>query len=419
MEHSPANERDPGWRREAVLLVAMAVVATILFAATPLDITAEHLFYRPGAVDPWPFAQRGVWAVLYGLAPWITASLVLAGLAGLVIGLKARRDAWRCYSVFVLLTVVLGPGLLINVVFKDHWDRPRPRDVVELGGSMRYVPAPLRGEGGASFPCGHCSVGFLYGIGWWIWRRHRRRLAAASLALGLLTGTVLGRMAAGGHFLSDVVWSALLAFGVAHLVYYHLLRIPAREARASATVEVRAPLRRVQIAVTVLAALGGVGVLLALFATPHGTELATDIRLSSLPSAPRVFDVRARTATVDILLVDSPAGDISITGELHGFGLPTSHLNAYSRFTSQPVPTLHYGIEQQGWFTDLDGLLTIRVPVARLTRIFVHLNRGNIKVTDATAAGVVESRRLHLDLETAAGRVRIVRSHGDTHPLGK
>jgi lipid A 4'-phosphatase len=37
------------------------------------------------------------------------------------------------------------------------------------------------------------------------------------LAVGFALG--LGRMAAGGHFLSDVIWSALLALGLAHALY--------------------------------------------------------------------------------------------------------------------------------------------------------------------------------------------------------
>ena len=51
---------------------------------------------------------------------------------------------------------------------------------------------------------------------------------AGGLMAGLALG--LGRMAAGGHFLSDVVWSAILALGIAHALYYHVLRIPRVEA---------------------------------------------------------------------------------------------------------------------------------------------------------------------------------------------
>jgi lipid A 4'-phosphatase len=82
-------------------------------------------------------------------------------------------ENWRINGAFLLLSVIAGPGLIINAVLKDHWDRPRPRDVVQFGGVMQYTPAPLRGEGGGAFPCGHCSVGFLYASGWLAWRRRR------------------------------------------------------------------------------------------------------------------------------------------------------------------------------------------------------------------------------------------------------
>jgi hypothetical protein len=149
---------------DALVLACLGVTVTFLFAVTPLDIDAARIFYSADVSDHWPLAAKLPWSVLYRLAPWITASLVLVGLAGLIAGFACRRAAWRWQAVFVLLSVLLGPGLIINGIFKDHWDRPRPRDVVQFGGPMPYVIAPMRGQGGASFPCGHCSVGFLYGV---------------------------------------------------------------------------------------------------------------------------------------------------------------------------------------------------------------------------------------------------------------
>ena len=290
---APAGARPGAGRawRDFLLFIALCALATALFALTPLDIASVRVFYRPDDVNHWPFATRVPWSVLYRLAPWVTASLVLAGLAALAAGVALRRDAWRRHAIFVLASVVLGPGILINAVFKDHWNRPRPRDLVEFGGAMRYAVAPLRGEGGKSFPCGHCSVGFLYGMGWWIWRRRRPALAAASMATGLAIGTALGvgRMAAGGHFLSDAVWSALIALGTAHALYHYVLRIPDQETRAPDE-RIGAGRARVrQRALVALAALGGVAVLAALFVAPHGAPLAARVRLSSLPRPPEVF----------------------------------------------------------------------------------------------------------------------------------
>src|SRR5262249_20420627 len=187
--------------RDILVLAAIGAAITLLFADGALDLAAARLFYSPGE-DHWPFGGELPWSLLYKMAPWITGSLVLGAMGALLVSFVRKREEWRREATLVLLTLVLGPGLLVNGVLKDHWNRPRPRDVVEFGGPWHYIAAPLRGEGGKSFPCGHCSVGFLYGIGWWIWRRRRPRLAAGTLAAGLVVGTALGlgRIAAGGPF---------------------------------------------------------------------------------------------------------------------------------------------------------------------------------------------------------------------------
>jgi lipid A 4'-phosphatase len=410
---APAGGPARSWRRDLLVVCALAVATTVLFAVTPLDIAAARLFYRPSAVDHWPLSTVLPWSVLYGLAPWIAAALILVGLTTLAAGVIRRRDDWRRSAIFVLLSVVIGPGIIVNGVFKDHWDRPRPREVAEFGGAMHYVAAPLRGEGGASFPCGHCSVGYLCALGWWVWRRRRPVRAGVSLAAGLTMGTLLGvaRMAAGGHFLSDVVWSALIPLGIAHALYHYVLRVPTHTAVAAGPV-VAAPQSGWERAVLVLSALGGVAVLLALFAMPHGTGLATTIDLDSFPRRPEVLEVTARTANVEIALVDSRAKQISVAGELHGFGLPTSRLRAYTGFVAEPVPTLRYTIEQRGWFTDLSGSATITVPSGCVSRIVVRIRKGDITVVDATREGVVRRGTVQLDLRTGRGRVREIRPSG-------
>jgi len=397
------------WRFDLIVFMALGAMLTALFAATRLDITAAELFYSTDARDHWPLARHLPWSVLYRVAPWITASLVVIGLAALAAGFVRRISALRRHAVFVLLSVALGPGLIVNAVFKDHWDRPRPRDIVELGGQLQYAVAPLRGEGGKSFPCGHCSVGFLYALGMWIWERRRPLWAGGSLAAGLFAGAALGlgRMAAGGHFLSDVIWSALLALGVAHALYHYVLRIPAHGQGLAGPAAEPAPESGISHALSALAALGGVAVLLALFATPHGTDLQLQIQLASLPRPPEVFEVDARTANVEIVVTDTPAAVVSVAGELHGFGLPTSQLRARAEFADAPQPTLRYRVEQQGWFTDLDARISIQLPAGGFERIAARLEHGNITVTDATRTHVVDSGKVRLDLRTEDGIVWI------------
>jgi len=398
-----------GWQTEAVCLAAMALVTTWVFAVSSLDIAAARWFYSPNEADHWPLARQFPWPIFYRAATWITASLMVAGLAALGASFTPARRGWRPYAVLVLLSVVLGAGLLANALFKDHWHHPRPRDIVEFDGPLHYVSLPVIGsEIGASFPCGHCTVGFLYAAGWWIWRRQRPGWAALSLAVGLVVGALLGagRMAAGAHFLSDIVWSALLAFGVVHLLYYHVLRIPAEEVGSQSHA---VPLQsRWRQTTTIAALFGGIGVLLALFATPHGTALRTRVPLPPTASAPWTLEVEADTANVGIVLLDAPGSEIAIEGELHGFGFPTSRLGAHVAVSSAPPPVVRYRIESRGWLTDVDGQATLRVPAGSFAHVVVRVGQGNIQITDLTQEQLVRSGAVRLDLHSDRGSIRTV-----------
>jgi membrane-associated PAP2 superfamily phosphatase len=388
-------------RREAVCLAAIALLAAALFASGGLDLVVARAFYRPGPLDHWPLARELPWSLLYRAAPWVTATLVIAALAGLAASFTRSRAEWRRAAVLVLLGVAIGPGLLANALFKDHWQHPRPRDLIEFGGPLHYVPSPLIGsEGGASFPCGHCSVGFMCAAGWWTWKRRRPAWARASLAGGLALGLLLGvgRMAAGAHFFSDIVWSALLAFGVLHVLWYYVLPAPAADASVAAG---GGGWRRVS---TLAAALAGVAVLLALFATPHGTVLTERVPLHA--GSPRILEVVADSANITVVLLDGPLDELAVDGELHGFGLPGSRLAARVEVLSQPQPALRYRIESRGWLTDVDGLATVRVPAAAFDRVIVSVHRGDIRVSDLTRSRVVASGRLRVELGAARGHIQ-------------
>ncbi len=398
-------------RREAACLLGVALLTTALFASGALDVSVARAFYDPAPADHWPLARKLPWSLLYRAAPWVTAMLVTAGLAALAASFTRSGRHLRRAAVLVLLGLAIGPGLLANAVFKDHWQHPRPRDLVEFGGPLHYVPSPLIGsEGGASFPCGHCSVGFMCAAGWWIWKRRRPAWAGASLAGGLALGILLGvgRLAAGAHFFSDILWSALLAFGVLHVLWYYVLPGPiAAEAAAAAAAgdiaAASAGARRWHRVSTSAAVLAGAAVLLALFAAPHGTDLTARVPVTG--GSPRVLEIAADKANVTLVLLDPPEDQVEVHGELHGFGLPGSRLAANFEWVPQP-PALRYRIESRGWLTDVDGMASLRIPAAAFDRIIVFLRQGNIRVSDLTRSRAVASGRIHLELRTARGHIQ-------------
>ena len=233
-------------------------------------------------------------------------------------------------------------------------------------------------------------------------------LTRASLALGLVVGSVqgLGRMAAGAPFLSDVIWSALLALGLAHLLYHHILRPGVRGAANRSESAMQWVWRRQNRWITWLTLLGAALVLLALFVTPHGKPFSTQVDLGLLPQSPRVLEVTAAAANIEIVIGDFPKSQILVDGELHGFGMPGSRLGTSMAFRSAPIPTLSYRIEEQGWITDLSASATIRVPPGDLQLIVVRLHQGNIQVTDTTRRRVLDNGAPQIDLHTDAGRVQ-------------
>ncbi len=397
------------WLPEAIVLVLLAIATVFLFAITDLDLATLRPFYHPELEGPWPVANDPLWLLFYRSAPWITASLAVAGVVLFIAGVvREKSRQLRLYGIFILLCVVLGPGLIINLMLKDHWGRARPRQLVEFGGTSEYsqplVPFQASGK---SFPCGHCSVGYLYGLGWWVWRRSHPRWAAASLATGLVTGTLLGigRMTDGGHYLSDAFWAALIALGIAHVLYYYVLRVPAREDSRSVLYPLLTQSPRLKAAVIIATILTGTGIIGGgLLANPHYSDLAAQVRFTDFPSEPKVLEVTADTLDVEITLIAGPPGELECSGGVHGFGLPNSGFSVTWKFEAGPLPTLRYRVFPEGLFTDIDGIARIRVPAPGLDRIVVLVKHGNITVVDE-GRGSKAGKRPVLDLHTSDGRV--------------
>jgi undecaprenyl-diphosphatase len=94
--------------------------------------------------------------------------------------------------------------------------------VTEFAGTQHFTPALIPADQCArncSFPAGHPAIGFyLVSFAFLVGDPRRRRVAeGVAIAAGTLIG--LARMAQGGHFLSDVVFSGLLVCGTSWLLY--------------------------------------------------------------------------------------------------------------------------------------------------------------------------------------------------------
>jgi lipid A 4'-phosphatase len=225
----------PALLRRHLDLLLIALIGALCVALPQADLAFTGLFY-----DPWDgffLSGNPLVRLVYNGVPWVTRTVVVA----LVLFLLAAWTFWRRHALFVkqrraalylLLVMIVGPGLLVNGVFKDHWGRARPSQVVEFGGDKQFTRAAVPAdqcEKNCSFVGGHASVGFFFLA--FAFVVPRRRVLWLALGTGLGLGIGLVRIMQGGHFLSDIVFSGIIVYLSARVLHDLLLRAPA-ESRA-------------------------------------------------------------------------------------------------------------------------------------------------------------------------------------------
>ena len=197
--------------------LTVAVAVGLVFGAHPqFDLDIAGLFFNPQThmfevnAQLWVQHSRTVARVIVGL---LAAPAILA-LVGKVI-LPGRRMLIDGRAALLLVTTLaLGPGLIANMLFKDHWGRARPIDVAEFGGTEHFTPWwDPRGDcpNNCSFIAGEPSGAF--------WTLAPAALAPPQWRIiaygGALTfGVAIGalRMAGGAHFFTDVVFAGVFMF---------------------------------------------------------------------------------------------------------------------------------------------------------------------------------------------------------------
>lgn len=366
------------WQSPLIILLFLIIVSTTIFWFTDLDIRCAAIFYAsPPAINPWPQELMPLWQFFYYKTPLFVALLIIGAITVIIYGFK-QPQLLRS-AAFIILTIAIGPGLLVNMVFKDYWGRPRPRQLEIFGGTSSYLPPLAIGKttNGKSFPAGHASVGFSLCGFWLLWRKRRPRLAAgalfASISLGMLMG--LGRMAAGAHFLSDVLWAGFICFFTAIVVYYFILRIPYRETAITLNL-INSNFKHINI--VVYSGIGLTVLIGAMFSFPINERIDYRLPAQFLSSPHNVF-LDVRYAQLTLYLNNTEILPMHVNGTVRGFGL-THKIDNYSYVESKPDKTLVYVFKQKGFFTELDTKLHINLNVSNITKLTVYLREGDIRV---------------------------------------
>jgi lipid A 4'-phosphatase len=213
------------------ILTLLIILFTAIFLAYPeIDLQVSQHFYNKE--QGFFLKDHAVIRFIYDLIPLLVMTLV-GSMALFAIAIKLRpRVAFLCNSktyptyrhmLFILSVLVLVPGVLVHYGAKPVFERPRPREITEFGGVKTYTaPFAISNQDGKSFISGHAATGFFFTCLALLFKSTRNRITAyiIGVSFGCIVG--FGRIAQGGHFLSDVLFAGLVTLFVMHLMYWLL-----------------------------------------------------------------------------------------------------------------------------------------------------------------------------------------------------
>lgn len=209
-------------------IVSRSLVFTGIFSLLPvvfpnLDLIISGLFFSKenGFYLKNNFFVYGV----YAITPILTKIFIgLCCAHATIIWLKARSLAKviRIGSSFLIIAAILGPGLVVNSGLKEFSGRARPREIEQFSGNKEFSKPFLISDQckrNCSLSSGHAAMGYFFtGIAYTV----KLRYFTATYCLGLLFGSFVGlsRIMMGGHFFSDVMFSAFIVLLINHIMYY-------------------------------------------------------------------------------------------------------------------------------------------------------------------------------------------------------
>jgi len=377
-----------GLRQRRMMLwagLSAIVMLTLLFNFTNLDIRIQSQLYNPGAPGgPWPIGNRLVWVLLYhfGTIPGIAAAVgaILAFGASFT---SPRFLRFRYPALFLMLVMVIGPGLVVNGIGKGLFGRPRPADLVMFGGMWDFLPPFIPGipGRGRSFLCGHCSPGFFFMSFFFLLTGWRKWAAlSAGAAMGLLMGAA--RVLQGSHFTSDV-----LLCGSIMLVLPALLAPVARRTPKTGG----APVSRARVAVLTLG-FAAAGILVALLSSPvykeerflwrepgnsSGALREDKIRTWPFPPGKKAaVDIRMKEGDA-VVRISRSREPLTVQSTVKGFGFP----GAWREWTAEEKPGfVTWRITPTGTWSEFNGRVEAAFSPDRVSRFSLKTGGGAVAI---------------------------------------
>jgi membrane-associated PAP2 superfamily phosphatase len=353
------------------LLLLMA--GSMVFRFTSWDLRIQDRYYS--VESGWSFNSNPLAMFIYHYSNIPALILSIGALFAFMLSYsKERIQPYRKIAIYLVLVMVIGPGLLVNSILKDNWGRPRPRDLVQYGGEYRYeTPLTYDAESpGKSFPCGHATMGYYFFALAFVLRQRKRALAALISLGATIWGSIIGwiRVGQGGHFVSDVLWAGILVYLTAFLLYRAI------GLHKSLFCSVSATLTRKKLKPGYKILLGMVGLLIVLgvmLATPYSVK--HKLSISSVYINEEVPNISLDLAVANLKI--DLNGNMLLDYEVNGFGFPGSKLTSNDSIVDN---TFIYKHIRKGFFTELSCKTALSVDTMLVKQIHAVVREGDVTI---------------------------------------
>jgi len=208
--------------RQAAALTAVAIALVVLFGNSDLDRIVARWFFDD-AQQTFPLVNHWLLkTVLHDAARAISAvaALALVGLTASVwLAARPARLRSRRHELLFVAVGTLTASALVGAL-KHFSTHVCPWDLTDFGGLATYrplftAPTSLHAVGGC-LPAAHPLTGYAWLCVGFALYPTARALALRAWHLAFVLGTVCGlvQIMRGAHFLSHVLWSAWLVWGI-------------------------------------------------------------------------------------------------------------------------------------------------------------------------------------------------------------
>lgn len=211
-------------------LGVLTIIYIAVFSIFPqLDIEVSKLFYNEEG-NNFPMSEHPASLFIYYTVRYLAIALFLVAFGCYMYDVISPRIKFikifapfrdfiilsKKQSLFLSAVIFTIPYFILHFVLKPLWGRPRPFQINDFSGILEFSPIyQLHPSWDLnSFPSGHTSMAFSLIAVYFVLPEAPREKMRDMLWLCAVLGGI-NRVVMGGHFLSDVIASAIITlFGI-------------------------------------------------------------------------------------------------------------------------------------------------------------------------------------------------------------